>query len=89
MIPLADLKTQYHSIKSEIDAAIQGVLDNSAFILGKEVAAFEKDFAEYCDSAQAIGVNSGTSALHLAAMARSISAKPNASPMTWGPRTRP
>ena len=72
MIPLADLKTQYHSIKSEIDAAIQGVLDNSAFILGKEVAAFEKDFAEYCDSAQAIGVNSGTSALHLALLACDI-----------------
>ena len=47
----------------------QRPLENSSFILGREVAAFEEQFAAYCETAQAIGVNSGTSALHLALLA--------------------
>jgi len=65
MIPYGDLKAQYHGIKAEIDAAISGVLESSQFVLGTEVAEFEKEFAAYCSSPEAIGVNSGTSALHL------------------------
>ena len=72
MIPFVDLKMQYHSIKSEIDAAIQNILENSQFILGKEVAGFEEEFAAYCQTRHAIGVNSGTSALHLALLAAGI-----------------
>jgi dTDP-4-amino-4,6-dideoxygalactose transaminase len=72
MIPLLDLKAQYRSIKSEIDAAVIGVLENAQFILGPEVAAFEREFAAYCGTAEAIGVNSGTSALHLALLAAGI-----------------
>ena len=72
MIPFVDLKAQYHSIKSEIDAAIQHILENSQFILGAEVAGFEKEFAQYCGGAHGIGVNSGTSALHLALLAAGI-----------------
>jgi len=72
MIPLADLKTQYHSIKAEIDAAISGILESSQFILGREVAAFEEAFAAYCGGRYAIAVNSGTSALHLALLAAGI-----------------
>ncbi|MGA3237103.1 MAG: DegT/DnrJ/EryC1/StrS family aminotransferase [Bryobacteraceae bacterium] len=72
MIPLADLKTQYHSIKAEIDAAISGVLESSQFILGREVAGFEEAFAEYCGGKYAIAVNSGTSALHLALLAAGV-----------------
>ncbi len=45
MIPFGDLKAQYHSIKSEIDAAVAATLESSQFILGKEVAAFEEEFA--------------------------------------------
>lgn len=71
-VPFVDLKAQYRSIKPEIDAAIQHVLDTTQFALGSEVAAFEKEFAEYCGSAQAIGVNTGTSALHLALLAAGI-----------------
>jgi dTDP-4-amino-4,6-dideoxygalactose transaminase len=74
MIPFVDLKTQYHSIKSEIDAAIQNILESSQFVLGKEVAAFEEEFAAYCQVKHAIGVNSGTSALHLALLAAGIGA---------------
>lgn len=72
MIPYADLKAQYHSIKTEIDAAIANVLESSAFILGKEVAEFEREFAAYCGVRHAVGVNSGTSALHLALLAAGV-----------------
>ena len=72
MIPFVDLKSQYASIKPEINAAIQGVLDSCAFTLGPEVAAFEQEFATYCSSKNAIAVNSGTSALHLALLAAGV-----------------
>lgn len=69
MIPFVDLKTQYLSIKPEIDAAVLGVLESTQFVLGSAVASFEKAFASYCSTEHAIGVNSGTSALHLALLA--------------------
>lgn len=72
MIPFIDLKKQYLSMKDEIDGAIGRVLETSQFILGGEVAAFEKDFAVYCRTRFAIGVNSGTSALHLALLAAGV-----------------
>lgn len=72
MIPYLDLKAQYRSIKDEIDAAVLRVLDSTQFILGEEVAAFEREFAAYCDASEAVGVNSGTSALHLALLAAGI-----------------
>jgi dTDP-4-amino-4,6-dideoxygalactose transaminase len=72
MIPFVDLKAQYHSIKSEIDAAIQNILETSQFALGKEVAAFEEEFSAYHQVKLAAGVNSGTSALHLALLATGI-----------------
>jgi dTDP-4-amino-4,6-dideoxygalactose transaminase len=72
MVPILDLKAQYQSIKSELDAAVLGVLERAQFILGPEVAAFEREFAGYCGTAEAIGVNSGTSALHLALLAAGI-----------------
>lgn len=74
MIPFVDLKSQYLSIKPEIDAAIQHILDNTQFVLGAEVAALEKEFAAYCGADQGIGVNNGTSALHLAMLAAGIGA---------------
>ena len=74
MIPFADLKAQYLSIKDEIDAAIAGTLESSQFILGKEVAAFEEEFAAFQKAAHAIGTNSGTSALHLALLAAGVGA---------------
>ena len=72
MVPFLDLKAQYHSIKPEIDAAVLGVLESSQFVLGHEVEAFENEFAAYCQANHAIGVNSGTSALHLALLAAGI-----------------
>jgi dTDP-4-amino-4,6-dideoxygalactose transaminase len=72
MIPFVDLKAQYHAIKAEIDEAVSHILENSQFVLGPEVAAFEKEFAQYTGGAHAIGVNSGTSALHLAMLAAGV-----------------
>lgn len=72
MIRYVDLKSQYHSIKPEIDAAISRVLESSEFVLGSEVAAFEEEFAAYCGVPYAVGVNSGTSGLHLALLAAGI-----------------
>ena len=66
MIPLVDLLAQYQGIRPEIDGAIKQVVSNADFILGREVAAFEKEFAEYCGVRHCVGVSSGTAALHLA-----------------------
>lgn len=64
-LPLNDLKAEYLSIKDEIDEAIQRVLNNSSFILGKEVESFEENFSHYIGTKHCIGVSSCTSALHL------------------------
>jgi dTDP-3-amino-3,4,6-trideoxy-alpha-D-glucose transaminase len=66
MISLVDLKRQYATIKDEIDGAVAQVLAGGWYILGQEVAAFEQEFAAYCEVAHAVGVGSGTDALHLA-----------------------
>ncbi len=68
-IPLVDLKAQYASIKPEVDAAIKRVVDNTSFILGKEVTEFEQAFARYVGAKGAVGVASGTSALQLSLLA--------------------
>jgi dTDP-4-amino-4,6-dideoxygalactose transaminase len=65
-IPLVDLKAQYATIRAEIDEAIRKVLDTTGFIGGPEVSAFEEEFARSCGAEAAVGVSSGTSALHLA-----------------------
>jgi dTDP-4-amino-4,6-dideoxygalactose transaminase len=71
-VPFLDLQAQYRSIKSEVDPAIQHVLDTSSYILGPSVEAFEKDFAAYCEVSNCIAVNSGTSALALLLQAYDI-----------------
>lgn len=72
MIPFLDLKAQYQSIKSEIDAAVLGVLASGQYILGEEVIRLEQEFADYCNVKHAIAVNTGTSALHLSLLAAGV-----------------
>lgn len=72
MILLHNIAAQYAELRAEIDAAVARVLDTSQFILGAEVAALEKEFADYCQAGHGVGVNSGTSALHLALLAAGI-----------------
>ena len=71
-LPFVDLQRQYATIREEVQNAIQRVLEHSAFISGPEVEAFETAFAQYCGVRHCIGVNSGTSALHLALIACGI-----------------
>jgi dTDP-4-amino-4,6-dideoxygalactose transaminase len=68
-IPFVDLKQQYHEIKTELQEAIEGVLRGGMFVGGEEVEKFEEEFAEYCGVRFAVGVGSGTEALHLALLA--------------------
>ncbi|HEX8187196.1 MAG TPA: DegT/DnrJ/EryC1/StrS family aminotransferase [Pyrinomonadaceae bacterium] len=68
-VPFVDLQAQYRSVKAEVDEAIQRVLDTSAFILGREVEAFERAFAEYVGAADCVGVSNGTAAIQLALQA--------------------
>jgi dTDP-4-amino-4,6-dideoxygalactose transaminase len=72
MIPLVDLQAQYHSIKEEIDAAISQVIESGQFILGPNVKALEEEIANYCGTRYAVGVASGTDALHLSLIALGI-----------------
>jgi len=71
-IPLVDLNKQYQSLKDEILAEIGETLDGMQLFLGKNVQTFESDFAAYCSTDYAIGVGSGTDALHLALLACDI-----------------
>ncbi len=71
-IPLIDLRAQYQSIKNEIDAAIQRVLDSGQFVLGPEVEALEREIAAYCGTQHAVAVASGTDALELSLRACGI-----------------
>lgn len=72
-IPYLDLKSQYISIKPEIDSAVRGVFRNMQFIGGTEVAKFESEFASFLTAKHVISVNSGTDALILGMKALDLS----------------
>lgn len=72
MIPFLDLKTQYQSIKEEVDPAVIQIMESTQFVLGAEVKAFEEEFAAYTGADFGVAVNSGTSALHLALLAAGV-----------------
>jgi dTDP-4-amino-4,6-dideoxygalactose transaminase len=74
MIPFVDLQAQYRAIKGEVDAAIGRVVESAAFVLGREVEAFESAFAEYLGARFCIGVSNGTAAIQLAVTACGIGA---------------
>jgi dTDP-4-amino-4,6-dideoxygalactose transaminase len=65
-IKFVDLNRQYQSIKTEVDAAMQKVLDKGDYILGGAVKEFEENFAKFCNTKYAVGVDNGTTALELA-----------------------
>ncbi len=66
MIPCANPKAQYLSYKSEIDEAMQNVLQGSAYVLGDQVAMLERNFAQFIGTQHAIGVANGTDAIEIA-----------------------
>lgn len=69
---MVDLKTQYRSIKGEIDQAVLEALESAQFILGPNVTALEQEIAAYLQSPYTVSVASGTDALHLAVLASGI-----------------
>jgi dTDP-4-amino-4,6-dideoxygalactose transaminase len=71
-VPLLDLRAQYASIRDEVDAAIRGVVESQAFILGPEVDALEREIAAYCRARFAVGCASGSDALLLALVALGV-----------------
>ncbi|MBI2529703.1 MAG: DegT/DnrJ/EryC1/StrS family aminotransferase [Candidatus Diapherotrites archaeon] len=71
-VPIIDLKANYNSVKQEVDSAIQNVLDDGAFVLGKYVEEFERNFAAFCNYEHAAATNSGTAALQLALIAAGV-----------------
>ena len=73
MIFCGNPKAQYTAHKSEIDAAIQGVLQNGQYILGEETTKLEEEFSDYIGVEYGVGVGSGTEALHLALAACGVS----------------
>ena len=72
MVPMIDLKKQFAGIKEEVLAVVTEILESSHYILGPKVAEFEKRVAAYHAVSEAIGVASGTDALHLAVKALGI-----------------
>jgi len=72
IIPFVDLRAQYETIRADVRAAIDRVLESSAYILGPDVAEFEEAFAGYCGAAHCVGVSSGTAALKLGLQALGI-----------------
>lgn len=72
MIPFLDLKASYDELKSEIDAAIQEVLQSGWYILGPVVEEFERAYASYCGTKHCVGLGNGLDALHLALRAMDV-----------------
>ena len=71
-IPFVDLKTQYHSIKEEIDTAIQNVISETAFIKGKYVQKFEEEYADAYGVKHVISCANGTDAIYITLKAMGI-----------------
>jgi len=71
-VPFLDLKQEYQSIKDEVNASVQQVMEDCRFVLGENVNSFEKEFASFCGTDYAMGVANGTDALHLALLACGI-----------------
>jgi len=65
-VDFVDLKAQYQTIALEVNDVIHRIIENADFILGKDGELFEQEFAAYCESEHAVGVDSGMSALELA-----------------------
>jgi dTDP-4-amino-4,6-dideoxygalactose transaminase len=72
IVPFLDLKAPYRELKEELDAAYRRVMESGWYILGKEVEAFETEFAEYCGVKHCVGVGNGLDALHLILRAMDI-----------------
>jgi dTDP-4-amino-4,6-dideoxygalactose transaminase len=73
-VPFVDLRLQHAAIAAEVDAAMARVVARADFVLGEDVDAFEQEYAAYCGTAHAVGVDSGYSAIELTLRAFGIGA---------------
>jgi len=71
-VPFLDLKAPYRELRAEMDEAARRVMESGWFILGEEVEAFEREFAELCGARHCVGVANGLDALHLVLRAMGI-----------------
>jgi len=71
-VPLLDLEAEYSELRDDILAALDGVCRKSAFILGEEVEAFEREFADFCGAKHCVALANGTAALHLGLLALGV-----------------
>ena len=71
-VPFLDLSAHHQPMREQLDAAIRDVIDSNAFAGGPFVAAFEREFAQYCGASFAIGVGNGTDALWLSLLALGV-----------------
>ncbi len=73
-VPFLDLTLQHRTLRNDLSAAVERTLDRGDFILGAPLEEFEREFARYCDCEYAVGLSSGTAALHLALVALGVGA---------------
>jgi dTDP-4-amino-4,6-dideoxygalactose transaminase len=73
-VPILDLKTEYAELRDEILAALDRVCQNSSFVLGEEVEAFEREFADFCGTKHCVALGTGTAALHVGLLALGVQA---------------
>lgn len=71
-VPFLDLKGEYGELRDEILAALDRVCQEAAFVQGPEVEAFEREFADFCDSKHCVALSNGTAALHLGLLALGV-----------------
>jgi dTDP-4-amino-4,6-dideoxygalactose transaminase len=64
-VPFLELHSQIAPLRNELDQALARVIDSCGFVLGEDVAAFEREFAAFCEARHCVGVDSGTSAIHV------------------------
>ncbi|HXQ27448.1 MAG TPA: DegT/DnrJ/EryC1/StrS family aminotransferase [Candidatus Acidoferrales bacterium] len=73
-VPVLDLKAEYAQLRDEILPALDRVCQNASFVLGEEVEAFEREFADFCGTRHCVALANGTAALHLGLLALGVQA---------------
>ena len=74
-VPVLDLKSEYAELRDEILAAIDRVCQKAGFVLGEEVEAFEREFADFCGTRHCVALSNGTAALHVGLLALGVQAE--------------
>ena len=73
-VAVLDLKAEYAQLRDEILPALDKVCKDSSFVIGPEVEAFEREFADFCGTKHCVALSSGTAALHLGLLALGVQA---------------